>query len=53
MKVIIAHTAAEEQEAARALAVLLRLLPGARVHKKVSRPPYIRIYITTRKPGGP
>lgn len=53
VKVIITHTAAEEQEAARALAVLLRLLPGARVHKTVSKPPYIRIYLTTRKPGGP
>ena len=53
MKIAITHTAAEEREAARALSALLLLLPGVRMHKSASKPPYIRIYLTTRKPGGP
>ena len=53
MKITITHTDAEEREAAGILAALLRLLPGARVHRNVRRPPYIRIYITTRKSRGP
>ena len=50
MKITISHTAAEEREAAGILAALLRLLPGARVHKAMDKPPYIRIYLTTRRP---
>lgn len=53
MKITITHTAAEEREAAGILTVLLQLLPGVRVHKAMSKPPYIRIYLTTRKPRGP
>ena len=53
MKITITHTAAEEREATGVLAALLRLLPGARVHRKMHSPPYIRIYITTRRPGKP
>lgn len=53
MKITITHTAAEERETAGILAALLQLLPGARVHKAASKPPFIRIYLTTRKPGGP
>jgi len=53
MKITIAYTPAEEREASGALAMLLRLLPGARVHKAASKPPFVRIYLTTRKPGGP
>ena len=53
MKITITHTVAEEREAAGILAALLRLLPGARVHRNVSRPPYIQIHLTTRRPGKP
>ena len=35
----------------RMKAALLRLLPGARVHRNVARPPYIQIHLTTRRPG--
>lgn len=53
MKITITHTPAEERKAAKVLSALLLLLPGARVHKAMDKPPYIRIYLTTRKPGGP
>lgn len=49
MKITITHTAAEDREAAGILAALLRLLPGARVHRNVSKTPYIQIHITARK----
>lgn len=52
MKITIAYTSTEEREAARVLAALLQLLPGVRVHKAATKSPYIRIYLTTRKPGG-
>lgn len=53
MKITITHTADEEVAAAGILAALLRLLPGARVHRNVSRSPYIQIHLTTRRPGKP
>lgn len=53
MKITITHTAAEERKAAKVLSALLLLLPGARVHRAESKPPFMRIYLTTRKPGGP
>ena len=53
MKITIAYTAAEEREAAGVLAALLRLLPGARVHRNAARPPYIQVHLTTRRPGKP
>ncbi len=51
MKITVAYTSAEEQDAAAVLAALLRLLPGVRVHKNESEPPFLHIYLTTKKPG--
>ena len=53
MKITISYMATEEREAAGVLAALLALLPGVRVHKNTSKPPYIHVYLTTRKPGNP
>ena len=50
MKITISYTAAEEKEATAILAVLRPLLPGVRVHKNVSKPPFIHLYLTTKKP---
>ena len=50
MKLTISYTAEEEQETAGVLAALLALLPGVRVHKNESKPPFIHLYLTTRKP---
>lgn len=50
MKVTISYTDAEEQEAAKILATLRPLLPGFRVHKNISNPPFIRVNLSPRKP---
>lgn len=50
MKITISYTAAEEQEAAGVLAALRPLLPGFRIHKNESKPPFIRVNLTPRKP---
>lgn len=50
MKITISYTDAEEKEAAAILAALHPLLPGFRVHKNVSKPPFIRVNFTSRKP---
>lgn len=53
MKVTIAHTAEEREEAAAVLAALRPLLPGVRVRKSDRHPPFSHIYLTTRKPETP
>ena len=50
LKITISYTEAEEKEAAAILAVLHPLLPEFRVHKNVSKPPFIRVNFTSRKP---
>lgn len=50
MKITISYTGEEEKEAAAVLAVLHPLLPGFRVHKNVSKPPFIRVNFTSRNP---
>lgn len=50
MKITVSYTEAEEKEATAVLAVLRPLLPGFRVHKNVSKPPFIRVNFTSRKP---
>ena len=50
MKITISYTDAEEKEAAAVLAALHPLLPGFRVHKNVSKPPFIRVNFTSRNP---
>lgn len=50
MKITIAYIPEEKEEAATVLAALRPLLPGFRVHKNVSKPPFIRVNLTPRKP---
>ena len=50
MKITISYTASEEQEAAGVLAALRPLLPGLRVHKTEGKPPFLHLYLTTKKP---
>lgn len=53
MKITIAYTGAEEREANGVLAVLRPLLPGDRVHKNDNKPPFLHLYLTTKKPEKP
>lgn len=50
MKITVSYIGSEEQEADAVLSALRPLLPGVRVHKNVSKPPFIHLYLTTRKP---
>lgn len=51
MKLKLTYQPEEQEATAGMLAALLALLPGVRVHKNASKPPYIHVYLTTRKPG--
>ena len=53
MKITIAYSPAEDQEAADIQAAILRRFPGARIHKSNAHPPFKHIYVTTKKPGNP
>ena len=54
MKITLSYIDAEEREAAAGvLAAILALLPGVRVRKNASKPPYIHVHLTTRKAGNP
>lgn len=50
MKIAVSYIGSEEQEAAGVLAALLELLPGVRVRKNESNPPFLHLYLTTKKP---
>lgn len=50
MKITVSYIGSEEQKAAGVLAALLELLPGVRVHKSESNPPFLHLYLTTKKP---
>lgn len=50
MKLNLTYQLEEQEQANAALAALLALLPGVRVRKNASKPPYIHVYLTTRKP---
>lgn len=50
MKITVSYITAEEQEAAAVLAALRPLLPGVREHKSESKPPFLHLYLTTKKP---
>lgn len=53
MKVNITYTI-EEQEAATAVLTAIRpLLSGLRVHKNDTKPPFLHLYLTTKKPRKP
>ncbi len=51
MKVTLAYIPEEQKEAAAVLAALRPLLKWERVHKSDRHPPFLHIYLTTRKPG--
>ena len=53
MKLKLTYQPEEQEEAAGVLAALRGLLPGVRVHKNESKPPFIHVYLTTKKPGNP
>lgn len=53
MKITISYIASEEREAAGVLEALRPLLPGLRVHKNKAKPPFLHLYLTTKKPGTP
>ena len=53
MKITIAYTPEEAQQANAALAALRRNHPGAKVCESDRHPPFKHIYLTTRKPGKP
>lgn len=48
MKLKLTYQPEEQEQAAGILAALLGLLPGVRVHKNTSKPPYIHVYLTTK-----
>ena len=50
MKITISYPAAEEQEATAILVALRPLLLGVRVHKNEDKPPFLHLYLTTKKP---
>lgn len=52
MKIAISYVAAEEQEATAALAALRRLHPDGKVRKSDRHPPYLHIYLTTKRQKG-
>lgn len=51
MKITIAFTDMEQQEAATIVAVLRRLQPGVKVRESDRHPPFKHIYLTTKKSG--
>ncbi len=53
MKVTIAHTAEEQEEADTVLSALRRLHPDGKVRKSDRHPPFLHLYLTTKKPGKP
>ena len=53
MKITIAYTADEERDACTATRQLLRLFPAIRVHKSDGKPPYMHLYMTTKRPEKP
>jgi len=53
LKLKLTYLPEEEREAAAALAVLLRRFPGARTRKSARHPPFLHLYLTTKKPETP
>ena len=50
MKIKFSYLPEEEQEAAASVAVLRELHPGAKIRKSEAHPPFMHIYLTTKKP---
>ncbi len=53
MKVTIAHTAEEQEEADTVLSALRPLLAWEKIRKTDRHPPFLHLYLTTKKPGKP
>lgn len=53
MKITIAHTAEEEQEARIIQRFVCGLCKPVKVRKSDRHPPFEHIYLTTKKPGNP
>ena len=53
MKIIIAHTAEEQEEANTILSALRPLLAWEKIRKTDTHPPFLHLYLTTKKPGKP
>lgn len=53
MKITVSYIPEEKEEAAAVLAALRPLLPGVRVHESDRSPPFLHMYLTTRKPKKP
>ena len=51
MKIIIAHTAEEQEEANTILSALRPLLAWEKIRKTAPPPPFLHLYLTTKKPG--
>ena len=53
MKITIAHTAEEQEEADAVLSALRPLLDWGKARKSNRHPPFLHIYLATKKPGKP
>ncbi len=53
MKITIAHTIEEREEADAVLSALRPLLAWGKVRKSNRHDPYLHIYLATKKPGKP
>ena len=51
MKITISFTEPEKEEAAACVAALRQLHPSVKVRKSERHPPFIHVYLTTKKPG--
>ena len=51
MKIIIAHTAEEQEEANTILSALRPLLAWEKIRKTDTHPPFLHLYFTTKNPG--
>ena len=51
MKVTLSYIPEEQKEAAAVLAALRPLLSWEKIHKTDTHPPFLHLYLTTKKPG--
>lgn len=51
MKVTLAYIPEEQKEAAAVLAALRPLLAWEKIRKTDTHPPFLHLYLTTKKPG--
>lgn len=53
MKVCISFQPHEQTDADAVFAAVKGVLPRSKVHKTDNKPPYIRLFLTTKKPANP